>query len=63
MPGRMVSACTKKLGKLLRTFGIQTIHHPAGELQLILQAEVDEICVYEDSIWWYKFCVVGKEHR
>ena len=45
------------------TFCIETIHHAADELQLILQAEVDEVGVYEDTIWGHKGRVVLQEQR
>jgi len=48
-----------------RTLSIQAIHHAADKdkLQLVLQAEIDKICVNKDSVWRHKFCIVGEEHR
>lgn len=45
------------------TFGIQTVHHTIDKLQFILKAEVYEVGVDKDSVWWDKGRVMRKEKR
>ena len=49
-------------GSLL-TFGVQAVHHPANELQLILQAEVDEVGIDENAVGGHERSVVREEER
>lgn len=48
-------------GDRLLTFCVQTVHHAADKLELILEAEVDEIGVDKNSVWRNKGGVVLKE--
>lgn len=43
------------------TFSEETIHHPAYELDLVLEAEVDEIGINKNTIWGYECVVVLQE--
>ena len=43
------------------TLCIEAVHHTADELELVLQAEVDEIRVNENTIWRYEGVIVLKE--
>lgn len=47
------------LGSL--TFSVQAVHHTLDEFHTILQTEVDEVGVDEDSVRWCKSGIVGEE--
>jgi len=33
-----------------RTFGVEAIHHPANDLELILEGKVDKVGIYQHAI-------------
>jgi hypothetical protein len=45
------------------TLGIQAVHHTTDELQLILEAKVDEVGINKNSVGWNKGRVVSEEKR
>lgn len=56
-----LSGGQKRLTDAGRTFRIQAIHHSTDQLELVLQAEVDEVCIYEHTVRWNKGIVVLQE--
>ncbi len=58
------NAAKEKLSRSNRhTFCVQAVHHPADELQLVLQAKVDKVRVNEDLVRRCESCVVCEEER
>lgn len=53
----------RKKGSFLLTLGEQAVHHASDELELVLQAEVDKVCVDEDAVGRDEGVVVLQEQR
>ena len=49
-------------GDRLLTFCVQTVHHAADKLELILEAEVDKVRVDEHAVRRHKRGILGQEH-
>lgn len=45
------------------TFGVEAVHHPADQLQLVLQAEINEVGINKNTVWRYKSIVVLQKER
>lgn len=65
IPGEytLVHRCVARVrnGARAVTFGVETVHHAAHELELVLQTEVDEVGVDEDAVWRDEGGVVCEE--
>jgi len=63
MPSRTIRAliCFNRRIYRIRTFRIQTVHHSADQLQLVLQTKINEIGVNENTVRWDEGRVVCQE--
>lgn len=52
---------TKTITNRSLTFGIETVHHPLYNIQLVLNGEVDEVSVNKDMVGGTQLHVVLEE--